>query len=534
MLAQHHKSDKIMESLNWRSDGDPVEKETDDFTEDELLALETILQNNQESPGALDALRRIGSYLDIKKNPTGAKVGKLENLAQALVSYIGQESKDHWLLRDKGDLFLPWWVSSVKYHPRERRENPAHVTLTLKAISRGNEVNDMLSWHAEDLRGGGHTVISLLQAKGYFVPTKASLAVYAKQVEQYKKFQPQTGEQFIASGNGIELSDRYSHRATALVREGVPNKLVMDDKSEEGRAFGTDDGMESNSFWLSKQDDNEDTGRIPLPLHPYVKLFDLDNHNFVIAHTDQLEPYKWTPEIGDKLILPEAHKQVISILMETAADDIDDIIRGKSGGTIVISTGDPGTGKTLTAEVTSEVIKRPLYKVNCSQLGTNEEAIETKLNLVMNRAARWKALLLIDEADVYIRARGIDIQQNAIVGVFLRVLEYYRGVLFLTSNMATAIDDAIMSRATVHLKYTKPTEEALHHIWETLSKQFKLDFKRSFIEKLVDTFPGIVGRDVKQLLKLVIRYNKKIGGEITLETFKLLAVHKDIKIKGEK
>jgi AAA+ superfamily predicted ATPase len=167
-----------------------------------------------------------------------------------------------------------------------------------------------------------------------------------------------------------------------------------------------------------------------------VKLFDLDRHCFVRAHVDQVKDYVWDTNLGDKLILPHSHKEVIQILMETAKDQIDDIIRGKSGGTICICTGEPGTGKTLTAEVTSEVIKSPLYKVNCSQLGTNEEEIEKELSRVLSRASRWQALLLIDEADVYVRARENDIQQNAIVGVFLRVLEYYRGILFLTSNRA--------------------------------------------------------------------------------------------------
>src|SRR6185295_19284784 len=104
------------------------------------------------------------------------------------------------------------------------------------------------------------------------------------------------------------------------------------------------------------------------------------------------------------------------------------IVAGKTGGTIVFCTGEPGTGKTLTGEVFSEVIKRPLYVVQCSQLGTDEEELEKQLKKVLRRAQRWGAILLIDEADVYVRERGDDIQQNAIVGVFLRVLEYYRGI----------------------------------------------------------------------------------------------------------
>ena len=35
--------------------------------------------------------------------------------------------------------------------------------------------------------------------------------------------------------------------------------------------------------------------------------------------------------------------------------------------------------------------------------------------------------MLIDEADVYIKRREDDMTMNAVVGVFLRVLEYFNG-----------------------------------------------------------------------------------------------------------
>ena len=50
-----------------------------------------------------------------------------------------------------------------------------------------------------------------------------------------------------------------------------------------------------------------------------------------------------------------------------------DIVKGKSNGVIICSMGLPGVGKTLTAEVYSEKIKRPLYTVQASQLGLSRE-----------------------------------------------------------------------------------------------------------------------------------------------------------------
>jgi SpoVK/Ycf46/Vps4 family AAA+-type ATPase len=123
---------------------------------------------------------------------------------------------------------------------------------------------------------------------------------------------------------------------------------------------------------------------------------------------------------------------------------------------------------------------------------------------VLNRAQRWKAILLIDEADVYVHERGNDIQQNAIVGVFLRVLEYYRGILFMTSNRETVIDDAIMSRATAWIRYDLPDRERAVAIWRVLSNQYKAGLKDVDFAKLVemDKFKAISGRSIKNLLKL--------------------------------
>jgi len=104
---------------------------------------------------------------------------------------------------------------------------------------------------------------------------------------------------------------------------------------------------------------------------------------------------------------------------------MDDIVEGKSGGTTVLCAGPAGVGKTLTAEVYSEIIKRPLYRVHSGQLGLNVSEMEKALKDTLIRAQRWGAVMLIDEADVYIRRRNDSLSSNAVVGVFLRVLEYF-------------------------------------------------------------------------------------------------------------
>lgn len=84
--------------------------------------------------------------------------------------------------------------------------------------------------------------------------------------------------------------------------------------------------------------------------------------------------------------------------------------------------------------------------------------------------------MLLDEADVFLAARDKrDLQRNAIVSVFLRVLEYYSGILFLTTNKVGAFDEAFKSRIHLTLYYDKLDPEQTRKIWEVnVLRQMKL------------------------------------------------------------
>lgn len=57
------------------------------------------------------------------------------------------------------------------------------------------------------------------------------------------------------------------------------------------------------------------------------------------------------------------------------------------------------------------------------------------LRNVTCKIADLAAVVLLDEADVFLEERDVrDLNRNALVSVFLRALEYYEGILILTSN----------------------------------------------------------------------------------------------------
>jgi len=82
-------------------------------------------------------------------------------------------------------------------------------------------------------------------------------------------------------------------------------------------------------------------------------------------------------------------------------------------------------------------------------------------------AHQWKALLLLDEADVFVEQRtSNDLVRNGLVSVFLRKLEYLQGVMFLTTNRVSEFDVGILSRIHLMFKYEDLSKAAGRQIWE--------------------------------------------------------------------
>ncbi|KAK8065118.1 hypothetical protein PG997_011865 [Apiospora hydei] len=131
-----------------------------------------------------------------------------------------------------------------------------------------------------------------------------------------------------------------------------------------------------------------------------------------------------------------------------------DLIRGKGRGLVILLHGAPGVGKTATAEAVALWHKRPLFVITCGDLGFTPEGVESSLSEIFRLAHLWDCILLLDEADVFLSQRETHaLQRNALVSVFLRVLEYYNGILFLTTNRVGTLDEAFKSRVHLSLYY---------------------------------------------------------------------------------
>ncbi|KAF2473443.1 uncharacterized protein BDR25DRAFT_282983 [Lindgomyces ingoldianus] len=159
-----------------------------------------------------------------------------------------------------------------------------------------------------------------------------------------------------------------------------------------------------------------------------------------------------------------------------------DFIQGKGSGLIFLLHGKPGVGKTYTAECISAYTRRPLLSLTCSDIGTNPSTIEAKLAYWFKLAKHWGAILLIDEADIYMEQRvARDVGRNNLVAGFLRAMEYYQGLLFLTTNRVGTFDEAFMSRIHVSIHYPDFHDENRGEVWEAFFKKLEREREGEFV-----------------------------------------------------
>lgn len=185
---------------------------------------------------------------------------------------------------------------------------------------------------------------------------------------------------------------------------------------------------------------------------------------------DKFSPIVWNVSAFEHLVLPQETKTLIKSLVDAdrgKTDIIKDVITGKGGGCIVILHGRPGTGKTLTAEAIAEERQKPLMVISVGELGKDASELEAKLTDILEISKLWEAVLLLDEADVFLEARSLhELHRNAMVGVFLRLLEYHQRVMFLTTNRVTTLDEAFKSRISIAIKYRDLDKDARRQVWE--------------------------------------------------------------------
>ena len=532
--------------LSW-SVRDALKEQTFDKTQSVYLDLSEIKKENCELLQKLlidkkyngKTISTLTNWIKNLSNPKDAVITSLPQLEKTLIS-IFKNSKYKWVLKMNPDgMVVPCAVTAIKYRARSR-DDDAYMNLGLAYISiesnsrwdndaeiKKDNQTKSINFYKSDITSitedefnqyassnqnddddddDDEETIKKPKPKAKTANKKDSFLlskilannqimlmddeyfdVYLKDLEKANAVSKQIGKVYTCESKGYVISDSKNGIRSwkDLNEENKSNKLVVDN-------------LKTSSLTYTVSTDG--LGTVEIPEHPYILTYDITSFRYAIVHVNNIVPYVYNSEIIDKLVISPQRKKILSSLIGSK-NNFEDLISGKSGGIVILSTGESGLGKTLTAEVYSEVMKKPLYCVQSSQLGISVADIETNLNKILYRAEKWDAVLLIDEADSYIYKRGNDILQNCIVGTFLRLMEYYNGILFLTSNRPDTIDDAIISRVTLHIKYELPTFDETVMLWNILCENFGMTIEMPTIKLIWDKYQPFSGRDIRNTLK---------------------------------
>jgi hypothetical protein len=319
-----------------------------------------------------------------------------------------------------------------------------------------------------------------------------------------------------------EAHNRFlPHKAVSFATLGKAQDQYYADTDDDSDMVDSDD---DSAEYVSTPDEDGLTGDRPkhrpltskelLLAVPYVRGYALKNKKWFILFVDQIIPIKFSDNAFQSLVMPDEKKDLILAFVESQVkhkNEFDDIIEGKGRGMIMLLSGPPGVGKTLTAESVAENMRVPLYMMSAGDLGLDPAGIEESLNTILDMVAKWDAVLLLDEADVFLEARSTsDLERNKLVSIFLRVLEYYEGILFLTTNRISNIDDAFHSRIHISMQYPPLTAANRRHIWNTfMSKTSGLSDGQ--LDALAQV--ELNGRQIKNVLKTAQMLARRANGD---------------------
>jgi hypothetical protein len=153
-----------------------------------------------------------------------------------------------------------------------------------------------------------------------------------------------------------------------------------------------------------------------------------------------------------------------------------------AGGIKALFSGEPGTGKTLAAEVIAGLLRLPLCKVDLAQV-VSKWVGETEKNLdaAFREAEESQAVLFFDEAEALFGKRGevrhgTDRYANLEVSFLLQRLEDHAGLVILASNLRDQIDAAFTRRFHVTVHFPRPERAERLRIWRlAMPSQAPLD-----------------------------------------------------------
>ncbi|KAK3989084.1 P-loop containing nucleoside triphosphate hydrolase protein [Cladorrhinum sp. PSN332] len=321
----------------------------------------------------------------------------------------------------------------------------------------------------------------------------------------------------LTETKGTQDADRE-----AAAKEEKGSAGTQEAKSEVSRRI-TEVEVERNRKVAMQDEDNL------LTMRPYAYGYSLDTACWDSFDVDALHPVEKDERILDKVVMDEQRKDVIKTLVESHIEDTGrtpyyDLIDGKGQCLVVILSGPPGTGKTLLVESLAAHLGCPLLRADSAYLSSTNsiEGYEASLNYLLKDATQWGALVLFDEPAFLFQNQESDSDKGELLA-FLRNAEYFRGVIFLTTNITRPLDRAVLSRAQVHLTFSSLVSSQRVKVWENFAKWLPEEvgcLSADDISRLAAW--KINGREIKNILNMSISWCRKKDRKVNVEDIESL------------
>lgn len=162
--------------------------------------------------------------------------------------------------------------------------------------------------------------------------------------------------------------------------------------------------------------------------------------------------------------------------------------------------GASGTGKTMGAKCIANILKKPMYQVDYSQV-VDKYVGETGKNIkkIFDAAKKHDAIIFLDEADA-LTSKRVDMSVNSDYAnsvnqnrtVLMQEIDRFSGIVIMSTNFFNNYDPALLRRINRHIEFKLPDEAMKEKLYKlhipNLDRAKSIDFKK--IAKLSKGFSG--------------------------------------------
>ena len=204
----------------------------------------------------------------------------------------------------------------------------------------------------------------------------------------------------------------------------------------------------------------------------------------------------------------QVEKMVASLTQHFMIVEEHDLDRKLRTGFRVLFYGPAGTGKTLTAELLGNRLKKDIYRIDLA-LMVSKYIGETEKNLskVFTKAENHNWILFFDEADALLGKRtGIrdayDKYANQETAYLLQRIEEYNGITILATNFRENIDDAFIRRCNTIIHFPKPESKERYSLWQKAFRGDIILMKDVNLRQLSESYE-LTGAEIKDIVHAI-------------------------------